>query len=69
MAKTKRAVRVPSTLQVCIPVETYDALEQLAQFEGSTLSQIARRAITLHLVQAGLVRPPQPKAANQQQAV
>ncbi len=67
MAKPKRNIRVPSILQICLPVEAYDAVEQIAAFEGSTTSQIGRRAVLAYLVQTGMMKPPQMKApANQQ---
>jgi hypothetical protein len=49
--------------------EAYDALEALADFESSSVSQISRRLIVGALAQAGLIKPPQLKAASQQPAV
>jgi len=67
MAKNK--VRNESTLQVCLPVEAYEAIEQLAEYEGSTMSQVGRRAIIGLLAQVGMYQPPHLRQrASQQQA-
>ena len=52
-----KKVRNESTLQVCLPIEAYEAIEKLADFEGSTMSQVGRRAIIGLLVQTGLYQP------------
>jgi len=66
--KMKKKVRYPSMLQISVPLEAYDALAALSEFEGSPISQIGRRAVVLYLVQNGLMQPPQLKVANQQVA-
>jgi len=65
----KKRIRYPSTMMISLPVEAYDALGLLAEYEGSTPAQIGRRAVLGLLAQAGMYKPPSVRAANQQQAV
>jgi hypothetical protein len=67
--RAAKSVKFPSTLQVSLPVAAYDALEQLAEHEGSTLSHIGRRAVIGLLMQVGLYQPPGLRQKAQQAAV
>jgi hypothetical protein len=63
-----RKIKVPALVQVSLPLEAYDALAQLAEFEGSTLSQLGRRAVIGLLVQTGMYQPPNLRQKARQQA-